>query len=90
MSKHSVIEVQFYILKRFHSIFHSGACCPIHSIEKNVCFIKEIDSILRLHIVKYFLKYFIKFENLYLSSLEFVVQICVLNLNGIRRLEKKF
>ena len=47
------------------------------------------DSILCLHIVDYFLKYLVKFENFCLKSTEFVVQICVPNYNDIRRLGKK-
>ena len=48
------------------------------------------DSILRLHTVDYFLKYFVKFNNFYLKLTEFVVQICVPNYEEIRRLEKNY
>ena len=41
------------------------------------------DSILRLHIVGYSPKYIVKFENFYLKSTEFAVQICVPNYNEI-------
>ena len=47
------------------------------------------DSILRFHFVDYFLKYHVKLKDFSFRSTEFVVQICVLNLNVIRRLEKK-
>ena len=47
------------------------------------------DFILRLHIVDYFLRYLFKFKKVSLRSTQFVVQICVLNLNVMKRLEKK-
>ena len=43
------------------------------------------DSILRLHIVGYSPKYIVKFENFYLKSTEFAVQICVPNYNEIQQ-----
>ena len=39
------------------------------------------DSILRLHFIDYSLKYHVKFKNYSFRSTEFVVQICVPNLN---------
>ena len=48
-----------------------------------------LESILRLNIIDYFLIYLVKNEDFYLRSTEFVIKICVPNLNEIWRLEQK-